>query len=90
MQVTTKQVRMMLRENEQLLATRRCALITYIFSFAPRPGILAATTDRLVFVGDYLTKPGELVETYDYQIIEKFQLKKHLFKKRFFLKGNGD
>ncbi|WP_408009195.1 PH domain-containing protein [Pseudalkalibacillus sp. A8] len=90
MQITTQQVRMMLRENEQLMATRRCALITYIFSFAPRPGILAATTERLMFVGDYMATPGELVETYDYETIEKFQLKNHLFNKRYFLKVKGD
>ncbi|MGP4080042.1 PH domain-containing protein [Pseudalkalibacillus sp. R45] len=90
MQVTTQQIKQMLKEDEQLLATRRCSLITYIFSFTPRPGVLAATTERLMFVGDYLIQPGELVETYNYTTIQKFQLKSGLFNKRFSLKLKGD
>ncbi len=90
MQATVNSIEKLLVEDEQILSTIRCSINVYHYSKVPRPGLLAATTLRLIFVSDANVEGGEFTELFPYQDVHTFKLEKRLFTKRYFLKVEGD
>lgn len=90
MQVTVESIEKLLSEDEQIISTIRCSINVYHYSKVPRPGLLAATTLRLIFVSDANVEGGEYTELFPYQDVHTFKLERRLFTKRFYLKVEGD
>jgi hypothetical protein len=90
MQIPVESIEKLLEEEEQILSTIRCSINVYHYSKVPRPGLLAATTVRLIFVSDANVEGGEYTELFPYQNVHTFNLEKRLFTKRFYLKVEGD
>ncbi|AOM82224.1 PH domain-containing protein [Salisediminibacterium beveridgei] len=78
MQASMNDIRQHLDPDDEVIACIRCSIKIFIYNFNPRPGLLAATKQQLIFIGDRL--PGETIkETFDYEDIEEFSRRRRLF-----------
>lgn len=89
MQADLETIKQNLDNGDEVLANIRCSFESLIYRNTMRPGILAATQNKLIFCADSLVR-NELIEIYQYKDISNISLKKGLINKYISINHKGD
>lgn len=73
---------------DEIIASIRCTIQITAYRIT-KPGLLAATSEKLIFTGDSFTGVG-FTEIYEYAKVRDFRLKKGLFNKFISMNYQGD
>ena len=79
MRATKETVQEHLKDGERIWGVMRCSLNIFIHRQVNRPGLLAATDERLIFCGDSLAG-DEILEVYPFENIKDIRFKKGFFR----------